>query len=145
MRSYTASECHGGVSTYVCVAAMSKQCLVVLQLSVEAGSWQDPDDALGLAHFIEHMLFMGTHSHPTPGGSLKLAQLPILAHQSSCRWIRCLARLHRCPNVKCTNRSPKNNLCLCCSSRALPRGSTTQLMNLKFADEFMRAGTLKVC
>ena len=36
-------------------------------LSVEAGSWQDPRDALGLAHFVEHMLFMGTKSHPTPG------------------------------------------------------------------------------
>ena len=30
-------------------------------------SWQDPDDALGLAHFVEHMLFMGTKSHPDPG------------------------------------------------------------------------------
>ena len=130
------------MSTHVCVVAMSKQCLVILQLSVEAGSWQDPDDALGLAHFIEHMLFMGTHSHPTPGGSLKL---PIPAHQASCRWIRRLARLHRCPNVKCTNRSPEDNLCLCSSSRALPRGVTTQLMSLKFADESMRAGTLKVC
>eukprot|EP00656_Telonema_subtile_P049066 TRINITY_DN6025_c0_g1_i4.p1 TRINITY_DN6025_c0_g1~~TRINITY_DN6025_c0_g1_i4.p1 ORF type:complete len:416 (-),score=87.88 TRINITY_DN6025_c0_g1_i4:519-1766(-) len=34
---------------------------------VEAGSWQDPPSALGLAHFVEHMLFMGTGPHPIPG------------------------------------------------------------------------------
>ena len=36
-------------------------------LCVEAGSWQDPKDALGMAHFVEHMTFMGTAQHPKPG------------------------------------------------------------------------------
>jgi len=36
-------------------------------LCVEAGSWQDPDEALGMAHFVEHMTFMGTARHPKPG------------------------------------------------------------------------------
>jgi len=30
------------------------------------GSWQNPVESMGLAHFIEHMLFMGTKQHPKP-------------------------------------------------------------------------------
>ncbi len=33
-------------------------------LSVEAGSWNDPIDAPGMAHFLEHMLFLGTKKYP---------------------------------------------------------------------------------
>ncbi|MBN4067316.1 insulinase family protein [Simkania negevensis] len=33
-------------------------------LSVEAGSWQDPKDKPGMAHFLEHMLFLGTEKYP---------------------------------------------------------------------------------
>lgn len=33
-------------------------------LAVEAGSWQDPDQYPGIAHFLEHMLFMGTKKYP---------------------------------------------------------------------------------
>ena len=33
-------------------------------LAVETGSWDDPADAMGLAHFCEHMLFMGTEKYP---------------------------------------------------------------------------------
>jgi len=36
-------------------------------LCVAAGSWQDPPNALGMAHFVEHMTFMGTEQHPKPG------------------------------------------------------------------------------
>lgn len=28
------------------------------------GSYSDPDDVPGLAHFLEHMLFMGTEKYP---------------------------------------------------------------------------------
>jgi hypothetical protein len=34
-------------------------------LSVNVGAWQDPDDSYGLAHFLEHMLFMGTKKYPS--------------------------------------------------------------------------------
>ncbi len=34
-------------------------------LVVGAGSIDDPDNALGLAHFTEHMLFMGTEKYPS--------------------------------------------------------------------------------
>ncbi len=33
-------------------------------LSVEAGSWQDPQEYPGMAHFLEHMLFMGNAAYP---------------------------------------------------------------------------------
>lgn len=35
-------------------------------LAVGAGSMQNPDDQLGLAHFLEHMLFLGTEKYPNP-------------------------------------------------------------------------------
>lgn len=37
-------------------------------VDVQAGSYQDPDDRLGLAHFLEHMLFMGTDKYPDVDG-----------------------------------------------------------------------------
>ncbi len=33
-------------------------------LAVDAGSWQDPEQYPGMAHFLEHMLFMGTKAYP---------------------------------------------------------------------------------
>ena len=33
-------------------------------LAVESGSWQDPAEYPGMAHFLEHMLFMGTAAFP---------------------------------------------------------------------------------
>ena len=49
------------------------QCLVISDqdaqksaaaLSVSVGSLQDPQEAQGLAHYLEHMLFMGTEKYP---------------------------------------------------------------------------------
>lgn len=33
-------------------------------VAVEAGSWHDPVEYPGMAHFLEHMLFMGTQAYP---------------------------------------------------------------------------------
>ncbi|WP_157981135.1 pitrilysin [Aliidiomarina haloalkalitolerans] len=35
-------------------------------LAVYAGSMQNPDTQLGLAHYLEHMLFLGTEKYPDP-------------------------------------------------------------------------------
>ncbi|HSH47656.1 MAG TPA: insulinase family protein [Halomonas sp.] len=35
-----------------------------VSLNVEVGSAQDPDDLHGLAHYLEHMLFLGTEPYP---------------------------------------------------------------------------------
>lgn len=36
-------------------------------LSIEVGSFENPEDRDGLAHFLEHMLFLGTDKYPEPG------------------------------------------------------------------------------
>lgn len=33
-------------------------------LAVHIGSWSDPEDRPGMAHFVEHMLFLGTEKYP---------------------------------------------------------------------------------
>ena len=33
-------------------------------LAVHVGSWKDPENAMGMAHFCEHMLFLGTEEYP---------------------------------------------------------------------------------
>lgn len=37
-------------------------------LSVEVGSWDDPEDRPGMAHFVEHLLFLGTEKYPEESG-----------------------------------------------------------------------------
>jgi len=37
-------------------------------LAVNVGSWDDPQDRPGMAHFVEHLLFLGTHTYPEEGG-----------------------------------------------------------------------------
>lgn len=37
-------------------------------LCVQVGSWSDPDTAPGMAHFIEHLLFLGTTLYPEESG-----------------------------------------------------------------------------
>lgn len=34
-------------------------------MSVRVGSYSDPSDIQGLAHFVEHMVFMGSEKYPT--------------------------------------------------------------------------------
>ncbi len=36
-------------------------------MSVDVGSWEDPEEYPGIAHFLEHMLFMGTKEYPREG------------------------------------------------------------------------------
>ncbi|MFT7218497.1 MAG: insulysin [Candidatus Azotimanducaceae bacterium] len=43
-------------------------------LSVSRGSFDDPEDRLGLAHFLEHMLFIGTEKYPEPDGYFSFVQ-----------------------------------------------------------------------
>ncbi|MBS0626124.1 MAG: insulinase family protein [Verrucomicrobia bacterium] len=41
-------------------------------IAVEAGSWQDPQEYPGMAHFCEHMVFMGSHTYPSENEFSKL-------------------------------------------------------------------------
>lgn len=40
-------------------------------LSVGSGSWDDPSEYAGMAHFCEHMLFMGSSKYPDENGFFK--------------------------------------------------------------------------
>ena len=51
-------------ATTMCAASMN----------VGTGSTKDPDDCLGLAHFTEHMLFMGTEKYPEENHYSKVLQ-----------------------------------------------------------------------
>ncbi|MBS0623176.1 MAG: insulinase family protein [Verrucomicrobia bacterium] len=37
-------------------------------LAVNIGSWDDPAQRPGMAHFVEHLLFLGTHTYPEEAG-----------------------------------------------------------------------------
>jgi len=37
-------------------------------LAVSVGSWNDPEDRPGMAHFVEHLLFLGTEKYPEEEG-----------------------------------------------------------------------------
>jgi secreted Zn-dependent insulinase-like peptidase len=49
-------------------------------LTVNAGHFDDPEDRQGLAHFLEHMLFLGTDLYPEPGSFSKYTS----QHGGSC-------------------------------------------------------------
>lgn len=41
-------------------------------LAVNVGSWDDPIDRSGMAHFVEHMLFYGNHTYPEDHAMFRL-------------------------------------------------------------------------
>ena len=43
-------------------------------LSVGVGAFQDPENAQGIAHFLEHMLFMGSKKYPKPNEYMQFIQ-----------------------------------------------------------------------
>lgn len=44
-----------------------KTCSSAASMNVNVGQFQDSEDAQGLAHYLEHMLFLGTKKYPTAG------------------------------------------------------------------------------
>lgn len=55
-------ELKNGLQAIIISDPSAKQSLATL--TVLAGSWQEPDQMPGLAHFLEHMLFLGTSQYP---------------------------------------------------------------------------------
>lgn len=45
--------------------------VAAVSMGVGVGSYQDPDSQLGLAHYLEHMLFLGTEKYPEPNSFQK--------------------------------------------------------------------------
>ena len=55
-----------------CLVISDPETLVsAASMTVGVGSTSDPPYALGLAHFCEHMLFLGTEKYPDEGGYKK--------------------------------------------------------------------------
>ena len=48
----------------ICLVSNPYQIFAAAALDVHVGSMSDPDDIPGLAHFCEHLLFMGTEKYP---------------------------------------------------------------------------------
>merc|ERR1719221_827234 len=65
-RGYLFSELTNGLQVLNVMDNRSNYKAVAV--AVQAGSFDDPVSLPGLAHFCEHMLFLGTKKYPTPSG-----------------------------------------------------------------------------
>lgn len=81
-------------------------------LSVGVGSFRDPLTAQGIAHYLEHMLFMGTEKYPDENDYSSVHVFITLVHYQKRRKQQ---RLHRSVRNKLHARSLKH--CVWTSSR----------------------------
>jgi secreted Zn-dependent insulinase-like peptidase len=63
-RDYRAFTLANGLSVIVVSDPATDKAAAAL--AVDVGSFDEDDDRLGLAHFLEHMLFLGTEKYPDP-------------------------------------------------------------------------------
>lgn len=65
-REFQTYQLDNGLKVLLVSDAESEKAAAALNVSV--GSWSNPDDLPGLAHFLEHMLFLGTEKYPEVDG-----------------------------------------------------------------------------
>ena len=63
-RQYQAIRLDNGLTVLLVSDAQAPKSLAALTLPI--GSLDDPDQQLGLAHFLEHMVLMGSQRYPQP-------------------------------------------------------------------------------
>ncbi|AQT60670.1 insulinase family protein [Cellvibrio sp. PSBB023] len=68
-RQYSAILLPNGLQAVLVTDPASE--VAAVSLAVGVGSYQDPDSQLGLAHYLEHMLFLGTEKYPEPNSFQK--------------------------------------------------------------------------
>lgn len=68
-RTYSALRLDNDLQVVLVSDATSE--VAAVSLAVGAGSYQDPNDQAGLAHYLEHMLFLGTEKYPEPNSLQK--------------------------------------------------------------------------
>lgn len=68
-RQYSAVMLPNGLQAVLVTDPASE--VAAVSLAVKVGSYQDPDSQLGLAHYLEHMLFLGTEKYPEPNSFQK--------------------------------------------------------------------------
>lgn len=61
-RSIAKVRLENGIEAYIVSDPEAKHS--AMSVSVKAGSWDDPKEYPGMAHFVEHLLFMGTKTYP---------------------------------------------------------------------------------
>lgn len=62
-RKYSKLRLENGIEAYLISDPGTDKSAAAL--AVNAGSWDDPKEYPGMAHFLEHMLFMGTEAYPS--------------------------------------------------------------------------------
>jgi insulysin len=62
-RSIAKIRLENGIEAYIVSDPEAKHS--AMSVSVKAGSWDDPKEYAGMAHFVEHVLFMGTKTYPS--------------------------------------------------------------------------------
>lgn len=62
-----------GGGPFVCIEAANTN-VVHFSMSVKAGHFFDPEPVQGLAHLLEHMLFLGSKTHPEPNQIVEFIQ-----------------------------------------------------------------------
>lgn len=72
-REYSALTLANGLQAVLITDPASEVAAVALAVGV--GSYQDPDAQLGLAHYLEHMLFLGTEKYPEPNSFQKFVDV----------------------------------------------------------------------
>lgn len=63
-REYRAQTLDNGLQVLLISDPLAEK--AAASMNVAAGSWHEPDEWPGLAHFLEHMLFLGTELYPQP-------------------------------------------------------------------------------
>ena len=70
-REYAAVTLDNGLQVLMVSDATTEKSAAAL--SVGVGAFSDPMDFQGMAHYLEHMLFMGSESFPEPDGYMNFA------------------------------------------------------------------------
>eukprot|EP00117_Sycon_ciliatum_P015742 scpid22605/ scgid15468/ Zinc-metallopeptidase, peroxisomal; Peroxisomal M16 protease len=65
LRTYKYLKLHNGIRVLLVSDPHASKSAASLDVGV--GSWSDPENIPGLAHFLEHMLFLGTKKYPVEG------------------------------------------------------------------------------
>ncbi|MBD2811428.1 pitrilysin [Xenorhabdus sp. Vera] len=80
-RQYKAIQLHNGMT--VLLVSDEKAIKSLAAVSIPVGHMENPDNQLGLAHYLEHMVLMGSKRYPDAGGFTEFLQKHGGSHNAS--------------------------------------------------------------